>query len=388
QEWQIDNCFKEISPNVDTKEVMNWISYQRNRMKDYKSKKFDFKSTSYTDEQLRKYFKAYEDLKNKLNKYDFDDYLLLCLDLLQKNPNKYTYEYILVDEHQDSNKVQNKLLEKWCSSGNMFVVGDYRQCFPTRTKIKTSEGYKNIEELVLGEEIVSESGRGKTQVTNVSEIMKKKYEGKLVTLKTKNGKNIKATPEHTIFLNTYINKEIHFVYLMYREDMGFRIGRAKQDLNRKKDKHRNGFETRTIGERADKSWVIKVCDTVEDAAFYELYYATEYGLPTYIFREGGRNTLLKQENIEELYKLLDNYDKGIKLLDSLLLSFDIPHYMPNGDSRLKGRYRVNFTMFATSELAKGKYTKFLGHKHGLSVSTTDEKFKKILHDNWEGNIQN
>src|SRR5699024_9263931 len=141
QEWQIDNCFKEISPNVDTKEVMNWISYQRNRMKDYKSKQFDFKSTPYTDEQLRKYFKAYEDLKNKLNKYDFDDYLLLCLDLLQKNPNKYTYEYILVDEHQDSNKVQNKLLEKWCSSGNMFVVGDYRQCFIPETPVKTPNGY-------------------------------------------------------------------------------------------------------------------------------------------------------------------------------------------------------------------------------------------------------
>lgn len=127
QEWQIDNCFKEIDEQADTKEIMNWVSFQKNRMKAPNSKHFDFKSSPYTTEQLVKFYKAYENLKNKLNKYDFDDYLIICLDILKKNPGKYTYEYILVDEHQDSNKVQNKLLEKWCTSGNLFVVGDYRQ---------------------------------------------------------------------------------------------------------------------------------------------------------------------------------------------------------------------------------------------------------------------
>src|SRR5699024_282746 len=78
-------------------------------------------------DELRVFYKAYEDFKKREKLYDFDDYLLLCLELLSNNPNRYTYEYILVDEHQDSNTVQNKLLEKWCKSGNLFVVSDPKQ---------------------------------------------------------------------------------------------------------------------------------------------------------------------------------------------------------------------------------------------------------------------
>jgi DNA helicase-2/ATP-dependent DNA helicase PcrA len=63
--------------------------------------------------------------KNKL--FDFDDYLLKCLDVLKDNSRKYTYDFILVDEHQDSNLVQNLLLSEICESGNIFCLFDYRQ---------------------------------------------------------------------------------------------------------------------------------------------------------------------------------------------------------------------------------------------------------------------
>lgn len=126
QEWQVENCFKDIDPEVDVLDVTNFISYQKNHLR-LQDDEFVEKESRYTVEELRKYFRAYENLKKKLHAYDFDDYLLLCLDIVKKNPGKYTYEYILVDEHQDSNAVQNLLLKEWCKSGNLFTLSDYRQ---------------------------------------------------------------------------------------------------------------------------------------------------------------------------------------------------------------------------------------------------------------------
>lgn len=126
QEWQIDNCFKAIDKKADTKEIVNFISFQKNNMRGVDDN-FVKKDNSYSDEELREFYREYEKMKSKQKTFDFDDYLLLCLNAVRNNPGKHIYEYILVDEHQDSNKLQNELLKYWCESGNLFVVGDYRQ---------------------------------------------------------------------------------------------------------------------------------------------------------------------------------------------------------------------------------------------------------------------
>lgn len=126
KEWQADNCFKNIDQTVDTNEVLSFISYQKSYMRK-PSDEFMPKYSEYTASELREFYQAYESMKRQQNLYDFDDYLLLCLDVLKRNPGKYTYDYILVDEHQDSNKIQNKLLKEWSSTGNVFTASDFRQ---------------------------------------------------------------------------------------------------------------------------------------------------------------------------------------------------------------------------------------------------------------------
>lgn len=72
-------------------------------------------------------------VKNRL--YDFDDMVLETISAL-KNQKEFLldlqekYQYILVDEHQDTNGAQNKVLELLASyddSPNLFVVGDDKQ---------------------------------------------------------------------------------------------------------------------------------------------------------------------------------------------------------------------------------------------------------------------
>lgn len=75
--------------------------------------------------------------QNKLREagYDYDDIILFVVEELQNNSTllqrlQEQYKYLLADEHQDTNRAQNKVLELLCahkSSPNIFVVGDEKQ---------------------------------------------------------------------------------------------------------------------------------------------------------------------------------------------------------------------------------------------------------------------
>ncbi|MFS1518532.1 ATP-dependent helicase [Bacillus sp. SCS-151] len=126
KEWEVENCFKKINPKADVEEIKGFIGYQKNYLKSYQDT-FIQKDSKYDENELRTFFKAYEQFKQDEDRYDFEDYLIECYKLLKDNPKKHTYEYVLVDEHQDSNLVQNLLLKQLCKSGNIFCVFDYRQ---------------------------------------------------------------------------------------------------------------------------------------------------------------------------------------------------------------------------------------------------------------------
>ena len=78
------------------------------------------------------YLKYQETLKNN-NCVDFDDLLLLPVELFKKNSEVLTkyqnkYPYILIDEYQDTNEVQYTLVKLLASKEkNLFVVGDSNQ---------------------------------------------------------------------------------------------------------------------------------------------------------------------------------------------------------------------------------------------------------------------
>ena len=76
----------------------------------------------------------YEAYLKKNNALDFDDLLLKTIELFKTCPDVLEYyanrfEYILVDEFQDTNSVQYALVKMLASAhGNVFAVGDEDQC--------------------------------------------------------------------------------------------------------------------------------------------------------------------------------------------------------------------------------------------------------------------
>lgn len=132
--------------------------------------------TTHKDEyDIRRIGQCILDYQNKLQKnnaLDFDDLLIKTVEIFDKYPDileKYAYrfEYVLVDEFQDTNSVQYKLVKMLSSiHGNLFVVGDEDQCiyswrganfqnifsikkdFPDAKVFKLEKNYRSTSEII------------------------------------------------------------------------------------------------------------------------------------------------------------------------------------------------------------------------------------------------
>lgn len=84
------------------------------------------------DLEVAKVYESYQQLLEKNNAVDFDDLILKTVLLLEKNPDikKYyndRYKYVMIDEYQDSNPAQYRMMMNILGKNNIFVVGDDAQ---------------------------------------------------------------------------------------------------------------------------------------------------------------------------------------------------------------------------------------------------------------------
>ena len=118
---------KELAPLY----VRNRISFIKNE--NLRPREIDNLFNTVSEKRVLDIYQTYQELIHKNNSVDFDDLLVLPVELFKKYPeilDKYQekFKYILVDEYQDTNEVQyqfNKLLAS--KYRNLFVVGDANQ---------------------------------------------------------------------------------------------------------------------------------------------------------------------------------------------------------------------------------------------------------------------
>ncbi|MDD5786164.1 ATP-dependent helicase [Campylobacter lanienae] len=125
---------KEIESEVQTAIVANEISKYKNMLLSVEavmdSSKLNAQYTKTNYEKIAKAYKLYEEYLKSNNLVDFDDLLCLTYNILAKNPDlsdqiSDRYKYIMVDEYQDTNDLQYKLLRQLCyNHQNLVVVGD------------------------------------------------------------------------------------------------------------------------------------------------------------------------------------------------------------------------------------------------------------------------
>lgn len=122
--------------NIDPKEVSPYfvrskISFIKNELLTENDLERYFNTPA--EKQVIQIYKEYDKVLRKNNSVDFDDLLALPVKLFKNNKevlDRYQehYQYILIDEYQDTNEVQYKLSKLIGSKyKNIFVVGDANQ---------------------------------------------------------------------------------------------------------------------------------------------------------------------------------------------------------------------------------------------------------------------
>jgi len=92
----------------------------------------DFEKNIPKQKELVKIFDLYQNKLQEKSLYDYEDMILFVIDAFNKNPDlllsfQEKYQYILVDEYQDTNSSQNKIIDllgNYYDKPNIFVVGD------------------------------------------------------------------------------------------------------------------------------------------------------------------------------------------------------------------------------------------------------------------------
>ena len=119
---------KQIDSSMQTAIILGYISNQKNALISAKNATLSAKTPQ--QKMLSKIYEKYEEFLLKNNMVDFDDLLLLSFRILDNDENICTqtsqkYQYIMVDEYQDTNLLQVALLKKLCATHqNLCVVGD------------------------------------------------------------------------------------------------------------------------------------------------------------------------------------------------------------------------------------------------------------------------
>ena len=136
------------------------------------AEEFAAQANTYDDEIVARAYKEYERQLRSANAVDFDDLLGLPIRLFDEAPNlldryQQVFRYILVDEYQDTNRVQyvlvSALSQHW---GNLFVVGDpdqsiygwrqadiknildFKQDYPSAIEIHLEVNYRSTKRIV------------------------------------------------------------------------------------------------------------------------------------------------------------------------------------------------------------------------------------------------
>lgn len=127
----VKNCLAEL--NIDDKKfpprsILNGISNAKNRL--WEPEKLSQMADNFFEHKVAEVYRYYQERLRELNALDFDDILMITVNLFRQFPQALRYyqekfRYILVDEYQDTNTAQYMLVKLLADKyRNLCVVGD------------------------------------------------------------------------------------------------------------------------------------------------------------------------------------------------------------------------------------------------------------------------
>src|SRR3954467_671418 len=147
--------------------------------------------------RMVQFYADYDAQCNREGVVDFAELLLRTFEMLAKNLNllqhyQSRFNYILVDEFQDTNKLQYKWIKMLAgSNGCVFAVGDDDQCLPAGTQVTMADGsLKPVESVRASDKVLSCYGSGDFRPATVRETHSSPAKAELVEIVTMTGRRL------------------------------------------------------------------------------------------------------------------------------------------------------------------------------------------------------
>ncbi|UTI62963.1 UvrD-helicase domain-containing protein [Paraconexibacter antarcticus] len=206
----VKRCLDEL--DLDSKRftpaaVLHQISDAKNKLRDPDA--YKQLTGGYYEQTIGEVYTLYQSQLHAMNAMDFDDLLnnvVAVLELFPEVRARYqaTFRHILVDEYQDTNHAQYRLLQLLAgdapdSPQNLMVVGDDGQCLAEGTLVTMADGTRRpIEAVAVGDHVQSCHGEGVFgPATVLRTSASRRRDGVAITLAS--GRCVVSTPEHTHF---------------------------------------------------------------------------------------------------------------------------------------------------------------------------------------------
>lgn len=196
QRLQID------TKNVKPKTILSAISSAKNEM--ISPERFAKEAQgNFAMMKMAEAYKEYQEQLKKNNALDFDDLLVKAVELFEKVPEvlesyQKRFKYIMVDEYQDTNTVQFRLVSLLAArSRNLCVVGDddqsiykfrganirnildFEEVFPDAKVIKLEQNYRSVGNILAAANAVIKNNKGR----KAKALWTEKQEGDLISFK-------------------------------------------------------------------------------------------------------------------------------------------------------------------------------------------------------------
>ncbi len=354
----VRRCLDELS--IDPKRfapraIKSQMSRAKNQLEDAAA--YRERVSSFFEQTAADVYDLYEKRIHEMNAMDFDDLLFRTVNLIELFDDvaeryQRTFRWILVDEYQDTNHAQYRLLQLLAGEQrNVCVVGDDDQCLVEGTLVTMADGsQKPIEQVESGDHVLSCYGSGDFRPARVARTHRSESTAGIAIV-TRDGHRIVSTSEHTHFAGYRrgITPDLHMTYLMWHRAKGFRIGTTRTSPKARR-RPVSGVQLRAMQEHADAAWIISTHQSEAQARKEEMVLSLRYGLPTipFLARNGKGVTqngiVANQSLIDEVFDQLDTEAAGRRLLEDLGLCFDGPHHVPQS---YEGRRRnVTVTLCA------------------------------------------
>jgi DNA helicase II / ATP-dependent DNA helicase PcrA len=344
----LKRCMEEL--HVDPKRyppraIRSQISGAKNQLVDADA--YTQAQGSVFEETVAAVYELYEKRMLEANAMDFDDLLVRTVNALElfeevRERWRRTFRHVLVDEYQDTNHAQYRLLQLLTSEhGNLMVVGDEDQCLVEGTLVTMGDGSQRpIEELSEGDMVMSCHGSADFRPARVTGVFKA-WEKRGIAIRTHAGHRLVSTPEHMHFAGYRLGTapQLHLTYLMWKRDVGFRVGVTGVYSTR--GRAAVGIRQRCLHEHADAVWVISAHETDAEARAAEISLSLRYGLPMLPFIQrksaSGNSLIGNQALIDQVFSTVDSKSAGLRLLEDEGLSLQHPHHLA---ATSDGRRRV------------------------------------------------